>query len=170
MLVKFNKPTGLRFNRPTTIKGENFKYQAKTLKQGWYIANVPAGEYSINGFFKEDIPHDLAPFNLPQREKLNFKRYKLKMSCNPNVGSINHDTQIIKIDPRVINDDPLALSFVYLHEKGHKRYNTELFCDLYAARVLLNSGYNPDQIISACQNLRGQRDPQTIELKKYLQK
>ena len=39
--------------------------------------------------------------------------------------------------------------FIFFHELGHKYYKKEHYADLYAAKHMLNSGFNVTQVLQA---------------------
>lgn len=132
--------------------------------------------YSLNGkpfyFFNSN---KLVHFNLPAGtflsekplEKKPLKKYKLPalskpervlklppnftfyFTANPNTCSVLLDKGLIICDHKLRSYTTPALTFIYLHELGHYFYESEEACDRYAARRMLQAGFNPSQIAEA---------------------
>ena len=110
--------------------------------------NLPLGIYKYNGsFIKLANPVKVVNVPLPQKERnLAHKRYEIIFSDNPNKCTIFYDEGVILFDSSFLNK-PLYIKYViYFHELGHHWYKSEDKADLYAAKKLLEYGFNPSQI------------------------
>jgi len=110
--------------------------------------NLPLGVYKYNGnFVKLESPVSVVNIPLPLKERnLSHKRYEIIFGDNPNKCSIFYDEGVILFDNQFQNKPLYVRYLIYFHELGHHWYNTEEKADLYAAKKLLELGFNPSQI------------------------
>jgi len=116
--------------------------------------NLPLGVYKYNGNFVRLVnPIKVVNISLPLKERhLAHKRYEIIFGDNPNKCTIFYDEGIILFDNSFKNK-PLYVKYViYFHELGHHWYKSEEKADLYAAKKLLELGFNPSQIGMAMLN------------------
>lgn len=110
--------------------------------------NLPAGVYKFDGLFiKLENPVETVNFPLPPKER-NYphKRYEIKYGDNPHKCSIFYGPGVILFDNSFKNA-PLYIKYgIYFHELGHHFYKTEDKADRYAAKKMLDLGFNPSQI------------------------
>jgi hypothetical protein len=110
--------------------------------------NLPLGVYKYDGnFVRLEMPVAMSNIPLPLKERnLGHKRYEIIFGENPNKCTIFYDRGIILFDNQFLRK-PLYVKYViYFHELGHHWYNSEEKADLYAAKKLLELGFNPSQI------------------------
>jgi len=110
--------------------------------------NLPLGVYKYNGnFVKLDEPVKVVNITLPVKERnLAGGKYEILFGDNPNKCSIFYDEKVILFDSS-FQSKPMYVKYViYFHELGHHWYKTEEKADLYAAKKLLDLGFNPSQI------------------------
>lgn len=79
----------------------------------------------------------------------NFSEFEFKFGENKNKASIFHDKKLILIDNSFKKKPYYQLMFIIFHEFGHNYSNSEHYADLYAVKRMLESGFNPSQIIHA---------------------
>jgi len=110
--------------------------------------NLPLGIYKYNGnFIKLPWPVKVTNILLPPKERnLSYKKYEIVFGSNPNKCTIFYEESLILFDTSFKNK-PLYVKYViYFHELGHHWYVTEEKADLFAAKKLLEYGFNPSQI------------------------
>jgi hypothetical protein len=110
--------------------------------------NLPAGKYQYDGnFIKLQKPVETKRINLPKPERhYKQKRYNIQWGSNPNKCTIFYSTGVVLFDA-IFKNAPLYTKYtIMFHELGHHYYETEKFADLYAAKKLLELGFNPSQI------------------------
>lgn len=110
--------------------------------------NLPLGIYKYNGNFIRLLnPVKVENISLPLKERnLAHKKYGIVFADNPNKCTIFYDEAVILFDTSFKNK-PLYVKYViYFHELGHHWYKSEEKADLYAAKKLLEYGFNPSQI------------------------
>ncbi len=151
------KKTGFRSTMPFTIyelNGNIFYSSDFTDKiaNGQPLEfNIPEGSYKYNGsFVKLDSPVAVKNVMLPPKERfISTKKYDIIFGDNPNKCTIFYDKGIILFDNQFRNA-PLYIKYgIYFHELGHHWYRTEGKADLYAAKKMLDKGFNPSQIAMA---------------------
>lgn len=116
--------------------------------------NLPIGEYQYNGIFEklpnpvsrekriEQINKELPP---PER-KIPNTGYRIEWGNNPNKCSIFYDQKRILFDKSLAKIPMYMKFYIYFHEMGHHLYKTEKFADLFAAKKMLQLGFNASQI------------------------
>jgi hypothetical protein len=110
--------------------------------------NLPAGIYKYDGnFIKLPLPVPVKMITLPPKERhYNSKRYEIIFGNNPNKCTIFYKDGIILFDNQFKNS-PLYIKYgIYYHELSHHWYKTEWKADIYAAKMMLEKGFNPSQI------------------------
>lgn len=110
--------------------------------------NLPAGNYRYDGQFIK-LPHPVRIMNitLPQKERnIQKKKYEIRFGSNKNKCTIFYDEGLILFDDSFRSKPMYIKEAIYAHELGHHWYRTEWKADLYAARYMLQRGYNPSQI------------------------
>jgi hypothetical protein len=110
--------------------------------------NIPAGSYKFDGsFIKLQFPVATKNITLPLKERnLAKKRYNIVWGNNPNKCTIFYDTGTILFDNSLKSSPLYIKEGIYFHELGHLLYKTEWKADLYAAKKMLEKGFNPSQI------------------------
>lgn len=110
--------------------------------------NLPKGEYLIKGFIQrlaKPIENDVIELPEPERIKP-LRNYRIVYKNNPNKCTIYYNIRLIVFDiafkkyPKFIRDN------IYFHEIGHHYYKSEHLADLFAAKKMLEKGYNKSQI------------------------
>lgn len=113
--------------------------------------NLPTGKYLVDqGYFSQMfLPAAVPNISLPKFERnmpRNPANFKIQFGYNPNKCSVNWLKGTITFDVS-FKDKPMnQIDFIYYHEMGHRFYKTEKYCDLYAAKKMLEIGYNPSQV------------------------
>lgn len=120
--------------------------------------NIPdTGEYDITVNGKSDFKIDYLPLqksflgcNMPAKERNRLRPYHivLNKSMSGTPARINTHYGVIEVSPRFMTLPLYSQRFIIQHEIGHFFYRTEEYCDMYAARVLLDRGYNPSEILN----------------------
>ncbi len=120
----------------------------KILKGNRLFFNLPIGEYFLNGLLrKENKPFEHKPIILPPYERDKGKKnYKIIFGDNPNKCTVFYDKEIILFDNSLKNVPSYMKFHIYFHELGHRYYQTEKFADLFAAKKMLELGFNISQI------------------------
>lgn len=110
--------------------------------------NLPKGSFQILGnLIKLTEPVKFSPILLPPKERdFKPKVYKILFEPNKNKCTINHILGTITFDNAFKIAPKYILYDIYFHELGHNYYTTEKFADLYAAKKMLEVGFNPTQI------------------------
>lgn len=134
-------------------RGEIF-YDTRNLLKRVQMFNLPEGEYYIaQGKVKRmalPVNYELAP--MPPKERNlsgNFSDFDMYFVNNPATGTVSPASRE-KFYDHGLKELPLPfMMFIDEHENGHKYYETETYCDRYAANKLLERGYNPSQISEA---------------------
>jgi hypothetical protein len=134
--------------------------------------NLPKGNYSINSNFEFCEPIKYKKIILPKRERnIPFpKNFKVIQRPNKNKCSIYYEIGLIVFDPNFYNSlNQFQHYFVCAHEIGHYFYKTEKYCDLFAAKKMIQNGYNATQILAGC-DITLNNSKTSFERKKYLLK
>jgi len=150
-LISTNKKTGFKsidgervkiYRSPKYSDAENmYDYTPK----GTF--NLPSGTYYTDNKLKQCKPVNFS-LVLPKFER-NEKPKNLKIvgGNHPHKCIVYRGRNLIVYDKSYFSKlKPIEKLFVLAHELGHYKYETELYCDLYAANELLKIGYNPSQI------------------------
>lgn len=121
----------------------------KTISKGEILKfNLPAGIYFYDGILTRlKNPVEYKNIVLPKPERVFKKKpFKIIFGENPNKCSILWNKGIILFDTSFLKK-PLFIKYnIYFHELGHHFYKTEKYCDLYAAKKMLEFGFNPSQV------------------------
>lgn len=105
--------------------------------------------------------------DLPDPEKdLKKTLGKYQFILNNKIGStpacISTDRKKIYYNDRFLNLPIYAQKFIFWHELGHRFYFTELYCDLYATKKMLEAGYNESSCVNSLKDIL-KRSPQDCE-------
>jgi hypothetical protein len=123
-------------------------FVSKISKGERHSFNLPLGLYTVDGFLiklPQPVKYKEIILPKPERQK-EIKKYKIVFGENPNKCTIFYDRGIILFD-KVFLSRPLYERYnIYFHELGHNFYKTEKFADLFAAKKMLEKGFNPSQI------------------------
>jgi len=131
--------------------------------------NLPVGIYLLDGFIIElPKPVKYKEIILPAFERNKPKKnYKIIFGSNPNKCTIFYDKGVILFDSTFLNRPLYERYNIYFHELGHHYYKTEKFADLFAAKKMLEKGFNPSQIgygiLDSLSNLQQERKNFTIK-------
>ncbi len=112
------------------------------------VINLPPGNYKFRGKFVPVEPLKYV-INLPSPTKNDVIEPKLFFGKNPNTATINFNTHEITLSDKLMRYPLYVSKYVYYHELGHQFYWGEEDADLYAAKRMLEEGYNPSQVILA---------------------
>ena len=96
-----------------------------------------------------------------------MKHMRFTVAPNPNFCSIDFDSDPeyvdVVIDPEVAQSEIPFFEYILFHEQGHfyyggaptpgtkRYYEIENYCDIFAAKEMLNFGFNPSQCYYACE-------------------
>lgn len=114
--------------------------------------NLPVGVYFTENNLNElKKPVNYKKIILPPKERDLKKPENINVNYvdNPNKCTIFLSSGEIFLDNSFKNFPSFVRLYVLFHEIGHYHYNTEKFCDLFAAKNMLERGYNPSQIYFA---------------------
>lgn len=156
--VKNKKRCGFVANDHVMVRcnesGRNFYRHSKP---GKIFFNLPPGNWTINGNAIQTLPHKYEDrIKLPTPERFFYpKNYKVVKVPDDvtSTGYINHGSKKIFLNENLENEKK---DFVLFHELGHRNYSTEWKCDVYAAKRMLEKGYNPSQVLNASDALERQ--------------
>lgn len=125
-------------------------YDTSLLENRVWQFNLPAGEYYVMaGKFQQmmsPVNYPLSPLPKPEKKMQNPEHFKINYLNNPNTASIHWDDNKIVLDKSLRSATLPELIFILYHEYGHRFYNNEIACDIYAMNRMLKEGYNPSQI------------------------
>lgn len=153
-VIQVDKITGFR-----TVNGVKVFQFGKPLP--FYIReiasdfNLPIGKYSIHGDFvqlSQPVKRKLPVLPKPERNLKVPRVIEVEYGENPNKATINLMRGKILLDNSFLSFPAYVRTFIFFHEIGHYFYSQEKYCDLFAAKKMLEKGYNPSQITTA-QNL-----------------
>lgn len=151
-----NKKTGLfsKAAKVVILDENNEIFYSYNPKGGLF--NLPKGIY-----YTENELLQVRPLNykiptlplLPKRTKLNISDFTVILTNNPHKASIYLEMGEIRIDKNFWQRiNKVQREYVLSHELGHLFYVSEKQADLYAAKKMLEVGYNPSQIAFAVLN------------------
>lgn len=110
--------------------------------------NLPKGSYKYEGIIikqPQPVKHKEIVLPKPQRNIEN-KNYRIIFKDNPNKCTIYYKLGLIVFD-NALKKIPLFMKVnIYYHEMGHHLYKDEHLADLYAAKKMLEIGFNSSQI------------------------
>ena len=171
--------TGFKSSAPviSVICGGTTFYYFENPQEKEVFFNLPANgqEYII---LDDEVEKLKRPINyicppLPKREKNITIPLRFNVSVGPNphkasVEKLGDDTNVL-IDESFI-DNPCELVFILFHEYGHHYYFEEWKCDVFAAKNMLERGYNPSQCYYSSALCLSDRKPERkVKLYKYLE-
>ena len=144
-----------------------------------HLFNLPKG---FVGTVKGEIKPLREPINYyipdlpPFEKKTPLKSLKITFGDNPNKCSVRFRDGVIFFDNQFKHKE-LARNYIIGHEIGHFFYigngdESEKNCDIFSAKMMLENGYNPSQIIVTSEiSLTGQNKEYRINaLREYLEK
>ena len=145
------------------------EFVSKISKGERLFFNLPLGIYEYEGFIIQ-LPKPVRQKEIilpePERKK-EFKKYKILFGENPNKCSIFYAKGIILFDNSFLSRPLYERYNIYFHELGHHFYKTEKLADLFAAKKMLEKGFNPSQIglglMDSLSNLQTERKIFTIK-------
>lgn len=114
--------------------------------------NLPKGTYIHDLELRKCQPVDFELPQLPEKERNHIRNPKtevVRIEKNPHKATINPKKGIITIDPLLLRYPKYVFDFVVWHEVGHYYYATEWKCDTFAARKMLEMGWNPSNVSAA---------------------
>jgi hypothetical protein len=127
--------------------------------------NLPKGEYFLEqGHIAQAVqPVEYKLATLPPRDRMlknDPETFPVIYTDNKFTGSVYWDAErspygkcVIVFDKSLRNLPLPEQRFIYLHECGHRFWDTgdasERACDEYASNRMLEEGYNPSQIAAA---------------------
>lgn len=123
-------------------------YTNKDLKKNIKAFNLPEGVYfSTSKFIRLKNPIKNKKIILPIKERdLKINQFKIEFKENKNKATVYYNDGLIIFD-LYFKKCPLPdLFFTYFHELGHRFFQTEKYCDLYAAKKMYAMGFNTSQI------------------------
>lgn len=152
-IVNISEVKGFESNAPI-IKvldgsGQIFYYMENP-EQKRITFNLPPGEY----FFTVDFDFLKRPLryvcpDLPKPEKKipvkKLSENDITFGVNKHKASFDNENGKMFLDNSFKEKTIPQRRFVMGHEVGHNYYYTESFCDIYSAKTMLDSGYNPSQ-------------------------
>jgi len=142
-------------------------YYMKNPKQNEISFNLIAGEWVTRNELeklKKPLVYVCPP--LPQRTVFRkIKLFDFRVGNNPNKCTIDFSKgkeADVFLDYEIAEQDIPQLTFVLYHENGHFFYggkesgtkayfDNEHYCDVYAAKNMLERGFNPSQCIYGCE-------------------
>lgn len=129
-------------------------FYCKDNKQGLLHFNLPKGEYLT---YNNLMPSKLRVYKLPKLPKANNVKtlpndFKIIFAENPNKCSVDNKNHIIIFDNSFKKQPIPVIDYILFHELGHYLYSeqgnkSEINCDLFAMKKMLEIGYNPSQIL-----------------------
>lgn len=115
--------------------------------------NLPEGDYFVDSgdFIEVDKPreYELAKLPPPERDFGSLKDFVIKFGDNPHKCTVDWIDKTIEFDYQFLEKPLPEVMFILYHEEGHRYYETEEYCDLYASNLMKIRGYNPTQIARA---------------------
>ncbi len=139
-------------NEPIVILDDTHRifYDTSILDNRVWQFNLPAGDYYIYaGKFQKmmsPVNYPLAPLPPTEKRMQNPEHFKINYLDNKYTASIHWDENTITLDKSLRSCTLPELIFILYHEYGHRFYDNEKACDIYAMNRMLKEGYNPSQI------------------------
>jgi hypothetical protein len=149
---------GRRFTAP------HLKFKVNFNKIGTYkvASNTPDNINVIN----VEKPHQYKGFDMPNKQWDKAKEVsrviRLDYQSNSSPAFIKTSTGVIYLNPSFFTFPAYIQEFIFEHEKGHLKYMSEHFCDLYAVNEILKRGGNLSSCILALQTAL-KRTPNNIQ-------
>lgn len=148
-------PNGILLNRlETPFKPFFFEVEYEC------IFNLPKGVYRVvKGGFTESLTGLNYFVDLPEVERSDKHPESVKYAF----GDVRFKAMIYRgqakifLDKKYFNYPQYVAKFLLEHEKAHYFYETERYCDLWAANKMLKLGYNPTQIFDAIDLILGNK-------------
>lgn len=149
-----NKKAGFKHPANTIFYIYDFRgilfYTNEFLNKKNISFNLPEGiYYSTCNFKKLHRPNKHKNIVLPNPERnINIKpsEFKIIFRENKNKGTVIYEEKLIWFDTYYKTCPLPEFFFTLYHEFGHLLYGTEKYCDLYAAKRMLDEGYNISQV------------------------
>lgn len=177
MDIRTNKTTGFEALNPVTIYDrKGFIFYATETPCFFNLPENFTGK--VDGEIRQlKNPVVYETPDLPTFEKKTpLKRLTITYGENPNKCSIRFKDGVIFFDNE-FKDKELTRNYIIGHEIGHFFYigngdESEMKCDIFSAKMMLDNGYNPSQILlTSFLTLTGEnKDIRVNGLKEYLQK
>lgn len=130
-------------------RGDNHPLLLRSFsKAGTFEVMLPEGNYIFKGENiligsekrgKYMFPVERMP--APEKRTLQKKYRVVYVPSNPSPASINVNRGVIIYNEYFTNLPYVFQDFILAHELGHRYFNTEKYCDLFACRELLKKGY-----------------------------
>ena len=152
----YSKKEGFRCVGDVVVYDEKGReFYAFYPSQRVFYFNLPKGKYSIAGDVKK--LGGFLPFyrkiKLPVLDKPRQpNNYKVIYEEGKGLGMIDHGKRIIYLS-HTLKKNRAKKDFVLAHENGHRFYNSEAKCDIFAIHAMLKNGYNASQILAASDGL-----------------
>lgn len=129
-------------------------YNTSGLENRIWTFNLPPGEYYVKRgkiqAMPQPVSYELTPLPPPERTKrANPEYFHIQTADNPRLCTVDWNNKTITFDTKLCELPTPCLIFILFHEYGHRYYQTEEYCDIYASNRMLESGYNPEQIAAA---------------------
>lgn len=137
----------------------------KAFKGEPFYFNLPKGKYElIDGEIVETTKNLSFHIDLPMKERnLKVPKLSFRFGNSPSKAHIFKKQGKITVDKFYENKPDYISNFMKWHEVGHYDYETEVYCDLFAANKMLSLGYNPSQIYSAMKEIFTENEDHQIE-------
>lgn len=167
MKIDLKNIAGFSCNDETIcVKGKSGKvlYYFSNPQRKQITFNLIAGKwYTENKLVKLNKPLKyICPELAPATIKREAKKFKFRVGNNPNKCTIDFSKKEfadVLIDEEINEKDIPLFCFVMFHENGHFFYGgtpdgemyakNEHYCDCYAAKHMLENGFNPSQCLFA---------------------
>jgi len=138
---------------PVIIERNNKPFFDNSETRASYF-NLPEGKYFLfDGEIVETDKSLVWEVEIPEREIFIKKPKKIYLyfDKSPFKAHMFRKQGVIVISKKYLNYPFYTIEFLKQHELAHYLYETEKFCDLYAASEMLKMGYCPSQIYLAMQ-------------------
>ena len=130
-------------------KGVKSPFLTRKLKTNrFFLLKLPFNNYTIEGceiVMKKIVPQgtpDLHLFLPPVERETKRKKYKLIYAPNHHSpASIGVEKGYIVYNKYFTTLPKAFQEFIMFHEKGHRHYETEKYCDLFASLKMLKKGF-----------------------------
>jgi len=132
---------------------------------GQYSFNLPPGIYSVTGNvsrLENPIKYFFPKLPIPER-RLRVPELKVEVEPNPHKCTVYFKTGRIVLDPEMAELSKVNLLHILFHEAGHFLYKTEWKCDVFAAYLMLNRGFNPSQCLKVLMHNLSSSNEETVK-------